>query len=779
MILHKECHEYFPLLCLSLGGTIISMVLKKEIMMLQVRMRGCLLIAVMTVCFQCLPAQATRRPNILYFYADDMGWGSIGPNGQDDRRASGLANVLTPTIDRLAEEGVNFRRAYGCMVCSPARSSQQTGFHQGHTWADRNNPDNAKKAIRADDITMGDALKAAGYVTGYWGKWGYGASKGKSNPVIQNVQTLPSSHGYDYVLAELHHVRAHTFFQPTLWSFKPGDSQMGLVLNSLVTYADNPGYPESPANQSHSNYPATAYCDDSYAFAALDFVRTQAQAYNAGGAPFFALFAAQIPHGPYGDITRLPKWDEFYEGDANFANLSNEAKHWAAMVTRLDAHIKNILAVLKDPDGDGNTSDSVADNTIVVFQSDNGAAGNKAIAEVGSNANLRGRKGQIWEGGIRIPMVMRWPAKITSNSVLQANTDSNLVFDVTDLLPTFCELAGVKTPLGIDGVSLASTLTGEGHQRQRDFVIHEAGKYSSIIRGNHKLVRTSTSLQLFDLGNDPTESTDIAGANAALVAELEILLLRERVTEPAWSANTYHNWTGADGANASDAANWSDYIYENKGIVYDTDSGDPRIPWIAKMENKTLTDQTAILDTSIETLSIEISGNVASGAIQTISFKPGRKLTGHNEIRLSPLAKVELNGGALASNRWVDLFQGASLNGFGTVDATLYNQGTLSITSGMTGLTVNGDYHQSASATLNAVIGGHTSLAVSGAASIDGTLNCTLPAGFSARPGDRFTILSADSVTGQFSSTQGMVESEGHHFRILYTADTVELERAS
>jgi len=267
--------------------------------MLQVRIKGCLLFTVAAVCFQCLPAQATRRPNILNFYADDMGWGSIGPNGQDDRRASGLANVLTPNIDRLAEQGINFQRAYGCMVCSPARSSQQTGFHQGHTWADRNNPDNAKKAMRADDITMGEALKAAGYVTGYWGKWGYGASSDKSNPVIQNIQTLPNSHGYDYVLAELHHVRAHTFFQPTLWSFKPGDSQMGLVPNSLATYANNPGYPESPAKQSHTNYPATAYCDDSYAFAALDFVRTQAQAYNADGTPFFALLAAQIPHGPY------------------------------------------------------------------------------------------------------------------------------------------------------------------------------------------------------------------------------------------------------------------------------------------------------------------------------------------------------------------------------------------------------------------------------------------------------------------------------------------------
>ena len=105
--------------------------------------------------------QAKERPNILYFYVDDMGWGSIGPNAQAERRAKGLATVKTPNLDKLAAEGINFRRGYGCMVCSPARSSQQTGFHQGHTFADRNDPDNAKKAIREDDITIGDALLKA------------------------------------------------------------------------------------------------------------------------------------------------------------------------------------------------------------------------------------------------------------------------------------------------------------------------------------------------------------------------------------------------------------------------------------------------------------------------------------------------------------------------------------------------------------------------------------------------------------------------------------------
>ena len=128
--------------------------------------------AAMTVSFADARTDSAPRPNILYFYVDDMGWGAIGPNGQAARKRQNLPSVLTPNLDRLAAEGINFTRAYGATVCSPARSSQQSGFHQGHTFADRNDPDNAKKAMRADDVLMGDVLSRAGYVTGYWGQMG-------------------------------------------------------------------------------------------------------------------------------------------------------------------------------------------------------------------------------------------------------------------------------------------------------------------------------------------------------------------------------------------------------------------------------------------------------------------------------------------------------------------------------------------------------------------------------------------------------------------------------
>ena len=522
-----------------------------------------LILFLQTSCFILASvAFGAERPNILYLYVDDLGWGSIGPNGQAERKAAGKPYVLTPNLDRLAEQGINFTRGYGCTVCSPARSSQQTGFHQGYTFADRNDPDNAKKAIRKDDITMGDALTKAGYATGYWGKWGYGGSKDMQNPTIDNVQTLPTSHGYKFVVAELHHVRAHTFFQPTLWN-APSKRRLagGLELkaNSMAKYRKQQSYSSYPAFQNHPEYPDPAYCDDVYAFACLDFVRNQAQEYNRSGKPFFGLFAAQIPHAPFKEVEKLPNWDHDYKDQSFFKKLSPQSQQWCAMVNRIDAHFGNILEALDDPNGDGDKSDSVADNTLVVFQSDNGGPGGSNREQLDANGGLQGSKGSIYEGGIRVPTIIRWSEKITHQSKLKKGSSTDLVMDCSDLLPTFCELAGVPIPLGVSGVSLAPTLTGKGIQRPRDYLIHEAGNQASIIQGQYKLIRprgdtkSSTSnkkkkrkkepvTMLFDLNTDPAEQNNLANVRPQLVKKLNALLTAERVDEPAGFANTYHTW---------------------------------------------------------------------------------------------------------------------------------------------------------------------------------------------------------------------------------------------
>ena len=739
-------------------------------------------LVLVTISATRLIADQPARPNILYFYVDDMGWGAIGPNGQLARQAKGLPYVRTPNLDLLARQGLNFTRGYGCHVCSPARSSQQSGFHQGHTYADRNDPNNAKKAMRADDILMGDALSAAGYVTGYWGKWGYGGSKDPVRPIIENVQTLPTSHGYKYVLAELHHVRAHTFFQPTLWSAPAASKAVGgleLIPNSLARYRDNETYPATPALQSHADYPEVAYCDDAYAFAALDFVREQGQNYNRSGQPFFGLLAVQIPHAPFGEIATLPEWDRAYATDPHFSSLSDQTRQWAAMVTRIDAHFGNILAALDDPNNDGDSSDSIVEDTLVVFQSDNGGPAGKNNSELDANGGLRGNKGKIQEGGIRVPLVMRWPAKITADSKLRAGTDCEKIVDVTDLLPTFCELAGVPAPVGIDGVSIAPTLLGRGHQRYRDFIVHEASNGQSIIRGKYKLVRSkSTPLKLYDLDADHSESDNIASQHPGLVKELEALLLGERVAEPKGFANTYHHWIGEDGAATSDPENWSDYEYANAGITYMSDDGSPRLSWIGRIKNSGNGPHAAHADMDLEFLGLEIAGNVTGKAEQALILGPKVSLLARNEIRLAPYSKLTLDGGSVSSLRWLDIHPNAKLNGQGTIQAVLYNQGSVILTGReQTTLRLDGDYHQSDDGELKVTLAGDaTAFHVAGVARLGGTLSIEIADGFEPAQGTSCTVLSAEEVVGTFANAQDeVVSSEGTRFSIRYLPTAVTL----
>lgn len=729
-----------------------------------------------------LAAAQPERPNILYFYVDDMGWGSIGPNGQAARKAKNLPSVRTPNLDRLARQGINFTRGYGCHVCSPARSSQQTGFHQGHTFADRNDPNNAKKAMRADDLTIGDRLSAAGYVTGYWGKWGYGGSKDLVNPVIENVQTLPTSHGYKYVLAELHHVRAHTFFQPTLWSAPAPPNAFGgleLIPNSMARYQSNDDYPGAPAFQNHSDYPKTAYCDDAYAFAALDFVRTQGQNYNQSGQPFFGLLAVQIPHAPFDEITTLPDWDKAYADDEHFTSLSAQSRQWAAMVTRIDAHFGNILRALEDPNNDGDQSDSIADNTLVIFQSDNGGPNGRNHAEFDANGCLSGYKGRIQEGGIRVPLVMRWPAKITKESTLKAGTQCDLIVDVTDLLPTFCELAGISSPLGIDGVSIAATLVGSGHQRRREFIIHEAGNGQSIIRDNLKLVRSKQSpLKLYNLEDDPSESHDIAADYPQLVSELELLMLGERVTEPKGFANTYHHWNGQNGAKTSDPNNWSVYEYSNSGITYMIDDGAPRLSWVAKIENSSDRFATAQADADLEVLGLEILGNARENAGQSLVLGPAINLVGRNEIRLSAQATLTLNGGTVSSLRWIDIQPGATLNGHGSINAIVHNNGSVTVNGeDSPGILIGRDYHQSEAGELNVTVSGQEpAFQVSGAANLGGVLAIAVDRRFKPKPGTSCDVITANRIIGTFNNPRDeVVGSNGSRFTITYSGSAVTL----
>jgi hypothetical protein len=360
-----------------------------------------------------------------------------------------------------------------------------------------------------------------------------------------------------------------------------------------------------------------------------------------------------------------------------------------------------------------------------------------------------------------------------------------MIVDVTDLLPTFCELAGAPIPLGIDGVSIAPTLRGSGHQRTREFIIHEAGNGQSIIRGEYKLVRSGKSsgksftLELYNLESDHAEENDIAAAHPKLVKELEGILLGERVAEPKGFANTYHHWIGKTGGNTSDPDNWSDYVYANAGITYMTDNGAPQSSWTARIENSGAQSNTARADTDLEFLGLEIRGNQSNNAKQFLVLGRGTRLTGRNEIRVASNATLTVDGGTVSSLRWIDIHAGGTLNGSGSIDSTVYNNGVIVVRDNrQPGFEISADYHQSARATLNLSLNGNKqpSFLIIGDATLSGTLIVTTSKGFQPTPGQAYTVLTANRIMGTFSNPgREIVATDGTRFTVRYTESAVTL----
>ncbi|MBT5704853.1 MAG: sulfatase-like hydrolase/transferase [Verrucomicrobia bacterium] len=543
----------------------------------------------------------------------------------------------------------------------------------------------------------------------------------------------------------------------------------------MARYLGDAAYPNLPALQNHPDYPSTAYCDDVYAFAALDFVKTQALQYVKTGQPFFGLLAVQVPHAPFAEISQLPEWDKAYQNASHFSGLSDQAQQWAAMVTRIDGHIGNLLSALDDPNGDGDRSDSVAANTLVVFQSDNGGPQHNARNEFAANGGLRGRKGQIYEGGIRVPTIVRWPAKITDRSKLKSGASHDQVIDVSDFLPTFCELAGASIPVGLDGVSVAPMLKGEGRQRVREFLIHEAGRMQSIIYGRYKLIRLGRELTLYDLQVDPTESNDISGSRSDLVGKLEALLLGERVTEPRGFANTYHRWVGVDQGDASDPGNWSDYVYSNAGVTYQVDRGSPRSSWIATVENSGSETATVRAISNLEFLGIDIKGGAIREERQTLVLEANVDLVGRNEVRVSQNGRLVIKGGKVSSLRWVDVLMDGSLEGSGIVDCDLIGSGAVVVShnsAGSRGLTVKGNFYQSSGGLLGIELNerANSSVFVEKTAYLAGEFKIFTADRFVAERGEEFSVLKADRLVGRFSNSKDLVlDQHGAHFRISYS----------
>jgi len=428
------------------------------------------------LCAAC--ATAPRRvvrdqPNIIFIMADDLGYGDLGCYGQ--------SVIKTPHIDKLAQEGLRFTQCYaGSTVCAPSRSVLMTGQHTGHTTVRGNfgkggvqglGGGQGRVPLAAQDITVAEVLKQAGYKTGMTGKWGLGEP---------NTTGQPNAQGFDAWFGYLNQRRAHTYYPSFIWRNRER--------------VDLPG---------NTDKKKTQYTHDMFTDFALEFIRTNQKK------PFFLYLPYCIPHSKYEIPSTDPYTDKAWDSD--------EKVH-AAMVTRMDRDVGRLLALLGELDID--------QQTIVFFCSDNGAA-KRWEGRFDSSGALRGRKRDMYEGGIRTPMLVRWPGQI------KAGTESDLAWYFADVLPTLAEIAGAETPTGIDGVSVLPTLLGKKQDLSQRFLyweFFERGFQQAVRWRNWKAIRLKPGqpLALYDLSKDLGETQDVASQHAQVVAQIEAYLQSAR-----------------------------------------------------------------------------------------------------------------------------------------------------------------------------------------------------------------------------------------------------------
>ena len=428
------------------------------------------------------PSQAQRaehKPNIILILADDLGYGDLGSYGQKFFR--------TPNLDRMAQEGLRFTEFYASApVCAPSRASLMTGLHQGHAFI-RGNTDvnNQRVSLRPQDVTVAEVLKSAGYRTGIIGKWGLG------EPYTTGA---PNRKGFDYWFGYLNQNHAHNYYPDYLWR-----------------------------NEQRVNIPKGTYSHDLFTREALDFIRRER------GSPFFLYLAYTIPHAN-NELTRKTGNGMEVPSDAPYSDEKwpKPEKNYAAMIRRMDADIGKIFALLKELNLD--------DDTIVIFTSDNGPQGKDEGGYdqtfFNSNGGLRGIKRELYEGGIREPMIVRWPGKV------RAGQTSDHVWTQWDLMPTFAAIAGAKSPPGIDGVSMLPALLGQ-RQPNHEFLyweFHEGGYAQAVRMGHWKAVRhgVNGSIELYDLQTDPKETNNLAAKQPALIKRIEEIMRREHIESEHW-----------------------------------------------------------------------------------------------------------------------------------------------------------------------------------------------------------------------------------------------------
>ncbi len=446
----------------------------------------------------CVSKKNIRKPNIIYILADDLGYGDLGCYGQKI--------IKTPNLDNMAREGIRFTDHYsGSTVCAPSRCSLMTGFHTGHARVRGNYETGpfgfgACLELRPQDITIAELLKSAGYRTGLFGKWGLG---------VMTTTGEPGKKGFDEWFGYLNQGHAHFYYPEFLW--KNGEK--------VILEGNKDGKREQ-------------YSHDLITEETLNFVKKNKDL------PFFVYLAYTIPHAELlvpedslneykGQFEETPYVNNGSGGMGGYASQETPKAAFAGMVSRMDRDIGKLIGLLKEL--------GIDDNTIVMFSSDNGPhlEGGADPDFFGSSGSLRGYKRDLYEGGIRVPFIVRWPGKIKPGTV------SGHVSAFWDVLPTTCDIAGAPVPEYVDGISFLPELLGE-EQSEHDYLyweFHEKQTTDQAIRmGNWKAVRHSPGgpIELYDLSNDAGETNNISDLHPDIMEKVRDIFSQERTPNEIW-----------------------------------------------------------------------------------------------------------------------------------------------------------------------------------------------------------------------------------------------------
>lgn len=439
--------------------------------------------------------RAYSAPNVIVILADDLGRGDLGCYGQKV--------IQTPRLDQMAREGMLFTQHYsGSAVCAPSRAVLMTGRHTGHVSVrgNRQAPDGVGQLpLDPNEPTMAEVLQSAGYRTGLIGKWGLGNEGTAGDPLRR---------GFDSYYGYLDQVLAHNYFPEYL--LRDGKKE---YLRNEVRYLDATAWHKGLGSYSTGKID---YSHDLFVQEATTFLRN-----TSAARPFFLYLALTIPHdngeAPVGERMEVPDLGPYADQP-----WDAEAKAYAAKITRMDRDVGRLLDLLKELKLDR--------NTLVLFTSDNGPLpGDRSHSrQFKSAGGLRGYKRDLYEGGIRAPLIAWWPGTVAAGRV------SDHISAAWDILPTACELAGTKPPEGIDGLSFAPELTGRTQPAHEflywEFPAETAGRGNgfqvAVRSGKWKAIRTRLEVNpdapvaLYDLDSDPGETRDLAAAHPEVVARL-------------------------------------------------------------------------------------------------------------------------------------------------------------------------------------------------------------------------------------------------------------------